>query len=165
LVRIVPKLKNLVPILEGGRMKMTLNVLLTFVIQAKLKKGKNGQMLVRFLNCIAEDGEVEIRRKFFDDDNKDQEFNRIDRLIQDFLPNGKDHPYKRFTFRHFESCIGNLNRFQVHFSAMTDFCNDILDSRKLNSLAYTLLEIMRNDDNFDSIVYGEMLFQSRIFLM
>jgi len=37
---------------------------------------------------------------------------------------------------------------------MRNFCNDVLDSGKFDSLAYTLLEIIRNDDTFDSVVYG-----------
>lgn len=165
MVGIVPNLKNIVPILEGRNMKMTLNVLLTLLIQAKRNNGKkrNGQLLVRFLSCIADDREIEIRRRFFDYDNKDKEFNKIDKLILDFLPDGKGYPYDRFTFRHFESCIGNPDRFGEYLSAMEDFCNDILDSKKLNSLKYTLLEIMRNDDTFESVIYGENIVSKQDF--
>jgi len=64
-------------------MKLTLNVLLALVIQARHTKSNNekGRLLVRFWHSIADDSESEIRRKFFDDAHKGEAFHKIDRLV------------------------------------------------------------------------------------
>lgn len=150
---------------KSKNIKMTLNVLLNLVIQAKHDKSNNGKgrLLVRFLDCIADGNETEIRKKFFDDAHKGEAFHKIDKLILRFIPKGKGYPYERFTFRCFENCIGSPERFRVHLADMKNFCNDILDTEKIDSLVYTLLEIIRKDYTFDSVIYGGNIISKQSF--
>ncbi len=143
--------------------KMTLNVLLSLMIDSKIKgSGKigNGRLLVKLLQVIADNkGEERTHERnliacFNDDVNKADSYSKINKLIDRFLPNGGFYPYEKLTFTGLEKCMGNAEKTAVYLRKMQSVCDEIIDREKLDSLVYTLLNIIRLDDSIGRIFYG-----------
>lgn len=144
-------------------LKLTLNVLLSLIIDCKITgKGKvgNGRLLVEFLQTFADgDGtenthERNILKIFNDEPVKANSYHKIDRLIDRFLPQGKGYPYDKIHFGKFESSIENSEKYVDYLKRISGVCDKILDKEKTDSLVYSLLEILRNDDSIDSVLYN-----------
>ncbi len=143
--------------------KMALNVLLSLIIQAKITgKGitSNGKLYVNFMKIIADSdnskltAEESILKKFNNEPTKQNAYRKLERYLSRFLKTGQGYPYELIKFTGFEKCIGYTEKYSHYLCAMNKICNKILDKSKTDSLVYTLLEIMRQDDNISSILYG-----------
>lgn len=144
-------------------MKLTLRTLLFLIIQAKKTgSGKigNGRMLVQFLLTFADiDGSERsdercILRKFCEDAMLADAYKCVNRRIDRFLHESKGYPHDKFTFTNFERNMGDLPRYRVHLAKMAEVCAQVLDETRIESLVYTILEILRQDDGIQQIPYG-----------
>ncbi len=142
---------------------MTLNVLLSLIIDSKITgSGKigNGRILVKLLQAIADNKgnerthERNLLACFNDDVNKQDSYHKIDKKIGRFLPQGRYYPYEKLSFTEFEKCIGNPEKTAVYLRKMQSVCDEIIDRERLDSLVYTLLQIIRQDSNISRILYG-----------
>ena len=154
-------------------MHLTLNVLLSLLIQAKRTgKGKigNGRMLIMLLQVIADSvhPELSVERNmlqiFSDEPVKSRAYQKIDKQLVKFIPSGKPYPFEQIRLSKFEQTIGNVQRYSSYLLKMQQCCEELLDPEKTESLIYTILEILRADAAFSDILYGaqyipkEMLF-------
>lgn len=154
-------------------MHLTLNVLLSLLIQAKRTgKGKigNGRMLIMLLQVIADSMHPELSaernmlRIFSDEPVKSKAYQKIDKQLVKFIPAGKPYPYEQIRFSKFGQSIGNVQRYSLYLMKMQQCCEELLDPEKTESLVYAILEILRTDAAFSDILYGaqyipkEMLF-------
>lgn len=143
--------------------KLTFNVLLSLIIDSKITgKGKigNGRLLVEFLQTFADCNGTEnthernLLKIFNDEPVKANSYHKIDRLVDRFLPQGKGYPYDKIRFGKFESSIGSIENYSDYLKRISYACDKILDKDKIDSLVYSLLEILRNDDSIDSVLYN-----------
>ena len=154
-------------------MHLTLNVLLSLLIQAKRTgKGKigNGRMLIMLLQVIADSVHPELSAErnmlqiFSDEPVKSRAYQKIDKQLVKFIPSGKPYPFEQIRLSKFEQTIGNVQRYSSYLLKMQQCCEELLDPEKTESLIYTILEILRADAAFSDILYGaqyipkEMLF-------
>ena len=154
-------------------MHLTLNVLISLLIQAKRTgKGKigNGRMLIMLLQVIADSVHPELPAErnmlqiFSDEPVKSRAYQKIDKQLVKFIPAGKPYPYEQIRFSKFGKSIGNVQRYSSYLMKMQQCCEELLDPEKTESLIYTILEILRTDAAFSDILYGaqyipkEMLF-------
>lgn len=144
-------------------LRLSLNVLLTLIIQSKITgKGKigNGRLLIQLLQTLADSSgnektaERNILSRFNNEQVKSNAYHKIDMLIKRFLPDGKYYPYEKITFSEFERSIGDSVGHRKYYCRMKSACNEIIDNSKIDSLVYTLLEIICQDDSIRDILYG-----------
>ncbi len=144
-------------------LRLSLNVLLTLIIQSKITgKGKtgNGRLLVKLLQTAADSSgnektaEKNILSRFNNEQVKANAYHKIDMHIKRFLPDGKYYPYEKITFAEFERSIGNSAKCREYNCKMKAACNEIIDISKMDSLVYTLLEIICQDDGIRDVLYG-----------
>lgn len=144
-------------------MKLTFNVLLSLIIQSKIQgKGKigNGRLLVEFLQTFADFDKSEkthewcILKMFNEEQVKSCAYVKINAKIDKFLSNGKRYPYTNIRFEEFEKTFLNEKKYCDHLTKMKNACGKILDKTKTESLVYTLLEILRQDNSISVILYG-----------
>lgn len=153
--------------------KMTLNVLLSLIIDSKIiGSGKigNGRLLVKLLQVIADNkGEERTHERnilacFNNDVYKVDAYRKINKLINRFLPNGGFYPYEKLSFTGLEKHMGNAEKTAVYLQKMQSVCDEIIDRKKLDSLVYTLLKIIRLDDSITKIIYGcEFISKEKLF--
>ena len=98
--------------------------------------------------------EESILKKFNNEPTKQNAYRKLERYLSRFLKTGQGYPYELIKFTGFEKCIGDTEKYSHYLCAVNKICNKILDKSKTDSLVYTLLEIMRRDDNISSILYG-----------
>lgn len=152
---------------------MALNVFLSLIIDSKITgSGKigNGRVLVKLLQVIADNKgnerthERNLLACFNDDVNKQDSYHKIDKKIGRFLPQGRYYPYEKLSFTEFEKCIGNPEKAAVYLRKMQSVCDEIIDRERLDSLVYTLLQIIRQDSNISKILYGsEFIPKNKLF--
>lgn len=144
-------------------MHLTLNVLLSLLIQAKRTgKGKigNGRMLVMLLQVIADSVHPELSAErnmlqfFSDEPVKSRAYQKIDKQLVKFIPAGKPYPYDKIRFTKLVQSIGNLQVYSQYLLRMHQCCLNLLDPEKTESLIFTILEIMRADSALSDILYG-----------
>ena len=144
-------------------MRLTLNVLLSLLIQAKRQgKGKigNGRMLIMLLQIIADTDHPELSaernmlRVFSDEPVKSKAYQKIDKQLVKFIPAGKPYPYEKIRFTKFEQSIGNLPVYSQYLLRMHQCCQELLDPDKTEPLIFAILEILRSDPAFAEILYG-----------
>lgn len=144
-------------------LRLSLNVLLTLIIQSKITgKGKtgNGRLLVKILQAIADSSgnektaEKNILSRFNNEQVKANAYHKIDMLIKRFLPDGKYYSYEKITFAEFERSIGDSVKCEEYYCRMRTVCDEIIDNSKIETLVYTLLEIIRQDDSIRDVLYG-----------
>lgn len=70
------------------------------------------------------------------------------------MKDGKGYPYKIIHFNEFENSIGNTFKIYDYLRKMEFACDETIDCTKLDSLIYTLLEILRQDNSIKKILYG-----------
>lgn len=104
-------------------MRLTLNVFLSLVMQAKrLGKGKrgNGRILILLLQAAADTVYPELSRErslllaFTDDPVKSHAYQKIDKQLGKFLPAGKPYPYEKIGFTEFEHALSDLTAYSNH---------------------------------------------------
>ncbi len=144
-------------------LRLSLNVLLTLIIQSKITgKGKtgNGRLLIQLLQTVVDSSgnektaERNILSRFNNEQVKANAYHKIDMLIKRFLPDGRYYPYEKITFAEFEKSIGNSAKCKEYNFKMKAVCDEIIDNFKIEPLVYTLLEIIRQDDSIRDILYG-----------
>ncbi len=155
------------------KIKMTLNVLLSLIIDSKKTgSGKigNGRLLVKLLQVITDNkgGERTHERNllacFNDDVNKQDSYHKIDKKIGRFLPQGHYYPYEKLSFTELENCIGNSEKIVIYLRKMQFACDEIIDFAKVDSLVYTILQIIRMDNSISRILYGsEFIPKDKLF--
>jgi len=158
--------------------RLTLNIFISLIIKSKVTgKGKigNGKLLVRLLSIIADHEnqsitkEWNILEKFSDNPVKASAYQKIDRLMLDFLSTGNRFPIEKFSVSSFEKNTSidgknNLKGYQKYLQEMGNFCEEILDKEKASALIFTLLEIIKCDNTITTIFYGnEFLPKENLF--
>ena len=137
---------------------LTLNVLLSLIIQSK-RKGRgllsNGKIYVELMLCAADfDSENALLKCFNNENVRVEAYRKIDRFLSRFQKDGKGYPYKLMQFEKLENSVGKSEQMAKYLRKMAAACNEIIDAEKLDSLVYTLLEIIRQDSNIVQILYG-----------
>ena len=130
-------------------MKLSIETLLGAVFEAKkIGKGRigRGKVYTEFMQTIT--------------DSKDISYcfgGSIDRFLFRLLRGETTYAYSLFSFERFEKSIGSYQTFEHYLIKMRNFCNLALDENKIEQLAYTLLEILRQDGSISCILYGSDL--------
>lgn len=153
--------------------KLSFNILLSLIISSKkLGKGRlgNGRILVKLLTASSDcknssqTREWSVLSKFSNEIVKPNAYHKIDKLIGRFLPYGKYYPYDKITFNDLENIFENPEKYHSFLREMSNVCDEILDPSKVNSLVYTLLEIIRHDSCINKIFYdGEWVDKQDFF--
>ena len=115
--------------------------------------------LVSLLQVLADNEpnhskERSILGVFTDEPVKSRAYQKIDKLLLSFLPNGKPYPYDRLQFSAFQSALGHPERYAAYLKNMDECCRMLLDPQREEALAYTLLELLRNDPSVTQVSYG-----------
>lgn len=138
--------------------KLTLNVLLSLIIQSKVTgKGmtSNGRLFVMFMEIIADHNnknltsEENILNKFNNEVTHHDAYRKLERFLSRFIRTGQGYPYDLFSFEDFE----NTTKYSRFLHKMRSFVDIVIDESKRDSLVYTLLEIMRQDTDITTIRY------------
>ena len=153
--------------------RLTLNVLLSLIIQSKvIGKGiiGNGKLYVKFMKIIADNDSTElsadknILNKFNNEIVEKEAYHKLERFLSRFLKDGKGYPYKIIYFNRFESSIGNAFKVHDYLRKIELACDEIIDCTKLESFIYTLFEILRQDKSIKKILYGsEYISKDKLF--
>ena len=139
--------------------KLTLNVLLSLIIQSKVTgKGmtSNGRLFVMLMEIIADHNnknltsEENILNKFNNEVTHHNAYRKLERFLSRFIRTGQGYPYDLFSFEDFE----DITKYSRFLHRMRIFVDIVIDENKRDSLVYTLLEIMRLDISITSIRYG-----------
>ncbi len=153
--------------------RLTLNILLSLIIQSKVTgRGMigNGRLYVKFMKIIADNDSAELSAdknllsKVNNELVEKESYRKLERFISRFLKNGKGYPYEIIHFNEFENSIGNAEKIAEYLRKMESVCDEIIDCSKLDSLVYTLLEIIRQDSSIKKILYGsEFISKDKLF--
>ncbi|MCM1220268.1 MAG: hypothetical protein NC548_37855 [Lachnospiraceae bacterium] len=153
--------------------RLTLNILLSLIIQSKITgRGMvgNGRLYVKMMKIIADNDSTDlsagknILNKFNNEIVEKEAYHKLERFISRFLKTGKGYPYEIINFADFESCIGNPDKYQHYLLEMKAVCDEIIDHSKADSLIYTLLEILNQDNSVNEILYGsEYISKDKLF--
>lgn len=152
--------------------KLSFNILLSLIISSKkLGRGKlgNGRILVKLLTASSDcknsnqTREWAVLSKFSNEIVKPNAYHKIDKLIGRFLPDGKYYPYDKITFNDLENSFENPEKYHSFLGSMSNACDEILYTSKVNSLVYTLLEVIRHDSSINKIFYGGELVDKQDF--
>lgn len=152
--------------------KLSFNILLALIISSKkLGRGKlgNGRILVKLLTVSSDcKNSTQTREwatlsKFSNEIVKPNAYHKIDKLIGRFLPDGKYYPYDKITFNDLENSFENPEKYHSFLGSMSNACDEILDTSKVTSLVYTLLEIIRHDSCISKIFYGREWIDKQYF--
>lgn len=136
--------------------KLTLNVLLSLIIQSKITgRGmtSNGRLYVMLMEMIADHdngsktAEESILNKFNNEVTHHESYRKLERFLCRFVKTGQGYPYGLFRFDDFENAAEN-HRFLL---AMRHFIDVVIDKEKLEPLVYTFLEILRQDTSITTI--------------
>lgn len=139
--------------------KLTLNVLLSLIIQSKVTgKGmtSNGRLFVMLMEIIADHNnmnltsEENILNKFNNEVTHHDAYRKLERFLSRFIRTGQGYPYDLFSFEDFE----DITKYSRFLHKMRRFVDIVIDESKRDSLIYTLLEIMRLDISITTIRYG-----------
>lgn len=120
----------------------------------------NGKLYVKFMKIITDNDSAElsaeknILNKFNNEIVEKEAYHKLDRFISRFLKDGKGYPYKIIHFNEFENSIGNTLKVCDYLRKMELACDETIDCTNLDSLVYTLLEILRQDNSIKKILYG-----------
>lgn len=145
--------------------KLTLNVLLSLIIQSKITgKGmtSNGRLYVMLMEMIADHdnkkltAEESILNKFNNEVTHHESYRKLERFLSRFAHTGKGYPYELFSFHKLE----NSKDYRQFLLAMSDFIDAVIDKEKLVPLVYTFLEILRQDTSITIILYGDKFIPS-----
>ena len=146
---------------------LTLNLLLSMIINAKVKgRGlvSNGKIYTKFMSVISDDSEQDLLKKFNNELVMKESYRKLDRFLSRFLKDGKGYPYDLMNFREFEKNIGDKIRYDEYLRKTEKICSEILDEEKIDCLVYKLLEIIRQDDRINLILYdSEFIGKEKIF--
>jgi len=142
---------------------LNLNTMLSLIFQCKKTgSGKlgNGRIYVKLMQIIADQedvklsAEMDILKRFGNSTADTTAYQRIDKFLSRYLKTGKSYPYKLFRFEKFESRYGtDLN----YFVKAESFCDEVIHESKLLPFVHTLLEIIRQDNSVDTLIYGNRI--------
>lgn len=142
--------------------RLTLNMLLSLVIQAKKQgKGKlgNGRLLVAMLRVIADRTDGHSRERsvlscFCDEPVKSCAYQKIDKQLVKFFKSGTPYPYEKLGFAAFAASLYDTGRYLPYFHEMCAVYDTIISPEKSESLVFTLLELLRRDPAAEWVLYG-----------
>lgn len=137
---------------------MGLNLLLSLIIQAK-RHGKgtlsNGRIYTSLLLCISDFiSENELLNCYNNEIVLKESYRKLERFLSRFIRDGKGYPYDMIEFRNLENAIGDEREMSVYLKKMEKTLNLFIDTEKLDSLVYVLIEWIREDDKIRKILYG-----------
>ena len=137
---------------------LALNVILSLIIQSK-RKGRgmlsNGKIYSAFMLCISDHKyEEDLLNCFNNEVVLKEAYRKMERFLSRFLKDGKGYPYELMSFNDLESCFGDTEKMTVYMHKIEKVIDLFIDAQKLDSLIYTLLELIRHDSNIEKIVYG-----------
>ena len=136
--------------------KLTLNVLLSLIIQSKITgKGmtSNGRLYVMLMEMIADHdngsktAEESILNKFNNEVTHHESYRKLERFLSRFVKTGQGYPYELFSFDKFEKSTD----YRQFLLAMRRFIDTVIDKEKLVPLVYAFLEILRQDTSITTI--------------
>ncbi len=149
--------------------KMTMNVLLSLLIQSKITgRGmtSNGRLYVMLMETIADHdnmamtAEESVLNKFNNEVTHHESYRKLERFLSRFVKTGHGYPYELYSFDKFENSMD----YRQFLLAMRGFTDAVIDKEKLDLLVYTLLEILRQDTSITTILYGyEFIPKERLF--
>ena len=148
--------------------RLTLNMLLSLIIQAKITgKGRtgNGRIFIRLLSVIADCPNPDATKErnmlalFSNHIDKESAYRQINRILLDFIPTGTGCSMNKVTVKTFEKHIGigkkfSMEQYRLYLAEMGSFCSEILDKEKAPAFVNTLLELLRRNDEIQYILYG-----------
>ena len=147
---------------------LTLNVLLSLIIQSK-RKGKgvipNGRIFTELMLIISDfSGDESVLSCFNNETVKKEAYRKFERYLSRFLKDGKGFPYELFSFYDFENSIGDKQKMSVYLQKLGSFLDKAIDVEKTDSLVFTLLEIIKQDGSIKKILYGhEFIPKEKLF--
>lgn len=139
---------------------LNLNTLLSLIFHCKKTgAGKlgNGRIYVKLMQIIADreietvSAEVDILRKFGSFTADPTAYTRMDKFLNRYIKTGKNYPFQLFKFEKYEK---NYSIDLKYITKMKAFCDEVLDEIKIPKLMYTLLEIICQDGNIETLIYG-----------
>lgn len=140
---------------------MNFSTFLSLIFQAKItgagRLGR-GRIYVKLMQIIADyefpecSGEINILQKFNYNLTSSETYASLDKMLNRYIKTGKGYPYELFSFRNFEKNI--RENYKVNLVKMKKFCDEVFDNEKLDSLVYTMLEILNHDNEIRNILYG-----------
>jgi len=138
--------------------RISLNLLLLLISQSKIVgKGKksNSEILVRLMEIIADGDNSYISKELYILDKLGfGDYTQSRQYVTRLINTGNGYPYDIIRISEFEKNIGNNIRYQNYLLKMKKFCDNCIDISKMDSLVYTLLEIIFRDNDFVQILYG-----------
>ena len=91
-------------------------------------------------------------------------------FVTPFLKSKRKYPYDAINLDNFEKNLNLWGRrsswdnYKYYLAEMGNLCDEILDNSKKSSLIYTLLEIIRQDEQMDILFYGnQFIHKSELF--
>ena len=137
---------------------IALNVILSLIMKSK-RKGKgmlsNGKIYSALMLCISDHKcEEDLLNCFNNEVVLKEAYRKTERFLSRFLKDGKGYPYELMSFNDLESCFGDTEKMTVYMQKIEKALDLFIDAQKLDSLIYTLLELIRHDSNIKKIVYG-----------
>lgn len=86
-------------------------------------------------------------------------------FVTKFLKSGRKYPYDAISLDDFEKNLSLSGRrpfwdnYKYYLAEMGNLCDEFLDDSKKETLIYTLLEIIRQDEQIDFLFYGNRFIQ------
>lgn len=137
---------------------LTLNVLLSLIIQSKCRGNgllSNGKIYSELMLCVSDFDSEKVLLNCFNNETVSKEaYRKLNRFLSRFQNDGKGYPYELIRFERLESSIGNSVKMTEYLRKMEIVCSEIFDTQKLDSLVYTLLEIICQDSSITNLLYG-----------
>lgn len=139
---------------------LNLNTLLSLIFQCKKTgAGKlgNGRIYAKLMSIISDrenetvSAELDVLRKFGSFTTDPTAYSRMDKFLNRYIKTGKNYPFQLFKSQKYEDNYSNNLNYIAKTKAL---CNEVFDERKIQQLTYTLLEIIRQDSNVDTLIYG-----------
>ena len=152
--------------------RLTLNVLLSLIIQAKRQgKGKlgNGRLLVLMLRVIADRTDGQSRERsvlscFCGEPVKSYAYQKIDKQLGKFFKSGSPYPYEKLHFSAFAAAYSDPKMYLPYFLEMCAVYDQIVAPEHSEQLIFTLLELLRRDPSIEWVLYGTRYIRKEMLL-
>ncbi|MDD7185815.1 MAG: hypothetical protein PUH54_09140 [Oscillospiraceae bacterium] len=140
---------------------MNFNTLFSLICQAKItgtgRLGR-GKIYVKLMQTITdcnypeETAETNFVKAFGYKMPTSDTYASFDKMLNRYIKTGQGYFYEYLKFNDFEK---NLDRdYKIYLVKMNKACSEIFDTEKIYPLVYTLLEIIHQDSEISTILYG-----------
>lgn len=137
-------------------MRLNISVFLKLLFEAK-KQGKGrigrGKAYIRLIEIITGEDNFVSYSAFG---------GNIDRFLLRLMRNETEYPYTLFNLEEFSSCTDNFAKAKKYLLSMKQFCEEVLDDKKINTLIYDLLEIIKADSSIKTLIYGDKIIDKAV---